>query len=77
MNQQEHIQKIRKQAQADARNNNINETLWEFEFLHGKLNDMLCGSSVDVNYDKLDRLTAELLKVVELKKIASILAEKE
>lgn len=43
------------------------------------LQDMLNFNQVfkTENEEELDRLTVELLKVVELKKIASILAEKE
>lgn len=37
----------------------------------------LFGAQADQDVSELDRLTVELLKVVELKKIAGILAEKE
>lgn len=76
MNQQEHIQEIRKQAQIDARNKNIEAVLEDIK----ELRNQLYNSDTKLHFEtpeSFDRLTVELLKIVELKKIASILAEKE
>lgn len=76
MNQSEYMQEKRNQAQTVARNKNIEAVLDDFE----EMRNQICNGGVQFHFEtpeSFDHLTVELLKVEELKKIASILAEKE
>lgn len=64
-----------KEVQQAYHSNKVDQTLTEFSELRDILERYSYTSTG--NSEELDRLTVELLKVVELKKIASILAEKE
>lgn len=64
-----------KETQRADHNNKVDQTLTDFSELRDVLERYSCAEEFDPK--ELDRLAVELLKVVELKKIASILAEKE
>jgi hypothetical protein len=70
------IDERRKLAIEAAKGRLLEETIEDFDGLRQKVYSSSGVSMYGVNHE-LDRLTIELLKVVELKKIASILAEKE